>query len=118
MWNMLIRFLIIAALAAGAVWLAERPGTLTLDWLGYRIEIPIMAALVTLLGEQETSRVVYAAVEREFQRCVAIFEREADVRRIPDFDADARVFRMYSARIQRREGYARAEHDGGGDRRR
>ncbi|MEM7429589.1 MAG: heme biosynthesis HemY N-terminal domain-containing protein [Pseudomonadota bacterium] len=50
MWNMLFRFLVIAALAAGAVWLAERPGTLTLDWLGYSVQIPIMAALITLLA--------------------------------------------------------------------
>ena len=48
MWNMVIRFIIIALLAAGAVWLAERPGTLTFDWLGYTVEISIMVALVLL----------------------------------------------------------------------
>ncbi len=48
MWNMVIRFIIIALLAAGAVWLAERPGTLTFDWLGYTVEISIMVALILL----------------------------------------------------------------------
>ncbi len=49
MWNMLIRFGLIALLAAGAVWLVERPGTLTFDWLGYTTEISIMVALVGIL---------------------------------------------------------------------
>ena len=48
MWNMVIRFIIIALAAAGAVWLAERPGTLTFDWLGYTVEISIMVALILL----------------------------------------------------------------------
>lgn len=49
MWNMVIRFILIALLAAGAVWLAERPGTLTFDWLGYTVEISIMVALILIV---------------------------------------------------------------------
>lgn len=51
----LLLFLAIAAIAAGVVWLAERPGDLLLTWQGYRVEMPLVlavagvAALVTAL---------------------------------------------------------------------
>ncbi|MGR8919014.1 MAG: hypothetical protein ACU85V_05295 [Gammaproteobacteria bacterium] len=67
------------------------------------------AALAALIGEAETSRQVYGAIEREYQRVVAAFEREADTGAVAEYATDRRLFEMYSARIQRRVGYARAE---------
>lgn len=59
----------------------------------------VIASLVTLIGESETSAQVYGRVDREFQRCVDLFEKDANVDRLPDYDADRRLFRMYTDRI-------------------
>lgn len=66
MWNMVIRFAIIALLAIGAVWLAERPGTLTFDWLGYTVEISIMVALTILMISLFILFVLWGLVRRVF----------------------------------------------------
>jgi len=42
-------FLLVGLLAAGAAWLADRPGDLVLNWLGYRIEVSMMTAAALLL---------------------------------------------------------------------
>ncbi|PKU23460.1 heme biosynthesis protein HemY [Telmatospirillum siberiense] len=39
----------LALLIAGAVWLADRPGAVTVDWLGWRIETSVPVLLVALL---------------------------------------------------------------------
>jgi HemY protein len=44
-----VAFLILAGLAAaGAVWLADRPGEIAITWLGYRIDTSMMVALGAL----------------------------------------------------------------------
>ncbi len=48
MISLLIRFLLIVALAILFAWLADRPGDLTLRWLGYEIQTSLMAAAVTV----------------------------------------------------------------------
>jgi alkylation response protein AidB-like acyl-CoA dehydrogenase len=67
------------------------------------------AAISSLLAEQHTSRQVYASIEREFQRCVDLFEQQVTVDEIPDYAVDRKMFRMYSDRIQRRRAYAKRE---------
>ena len=66
MWNMVIRFVVIALVAAGAVWLAERPGTLTFDWLGYTVEISIMVALTLLVVTLFVIVLVWSLIRRVF----------------------------------------------------
>ena len=45
-----VAFLIVAGLAAaGAVWLADRPGEVAITWLGYHIDTSIMVAIVALI---------------------------------------------------------------------
>lgn len=44
MLRMLLRFVLLTAFAAAATWLAYRPGDLTLEWLGYHIEMPLAVA--------------------------------------------------------------------------
>ena len=73
--------------------------------------VTLAAALVALLDERDTSRQVYAAIDREFQRCVDDFELTAATDQIPGYAADRRLFRMYTDRIQRRQAYAQAEVD-------
>ena len=49
MISLLIRFLLIVALAILFAWLADRPGDLTLRWLGYEIQTSLMAAAITVV---------------------------------------------------------------------
>jgi len=46
MLRMLLRFVLLTAVAVAATWLAYRPGNLTLEWLGYHIELPLAVAAV------------------------------------------------------------------------
>lgn len=71
--------------------------------------ITVASGLTALISEEKTSRQVYGALDREFQRCVDYFETSADTSAIADYTADQRMFRMYTDRIQRRVGYARSE---------
>ncbi len=45
MIKLIWRFLLLAALAAGFAWLADRPGTLTVHWLGREIEMTFVAGV-------------------------------------------------------------------------
>ena len=69
----------------------------------------VIGSLVTLLGESETSPQVYGRVDREFQRCVDLFEKEINLSDLPDYAPDRRLFRMYTEKIQRRVGYAKQD---------
>lgn len=46
MIKLLWRFFLLAALAAGFAWIADRPGTLTVRWLGREIEMSFVAGVV------------------------------------------------------------------------
>lgn len=43
-------FAVLFVAALGGAWLADRPGSLVLDWQGYRLETSLMIAAVTLIG--------------------------------------------------------------------
>ncbi len=45
-------FIVFAALLLAAAWLAERPGEVSVDWLGYRIEtsVGLLAAVLIVIG--------------------------------------------------------------------
>ena len=46
MIKLLWRFLLLVLLAAGFAWLADRPGTLTIRWLGREIQMSFIAGVV------------------------------------------------------------------------
>lgn len=48
MLRVLIFFGFVLALAFGFAWLADRPGTVAIDWLGYEVELSAMIAMVGL----------------------------------------------------------------------
>ncbi len=51
MVRMLLRFVVLCAAAVAATWLAYRPGNLTLEWLGFHIELPLaLAVLAGVIG--------------------------------------------------------------------
>jgi HemY protein len=45
MIRLLIRFALVVAIAGGVAWIADRPGALTVDWLGMRIETSVALAV-------------------------------------------------------------------------
>ncbi len=49
MLRLVFWFIVMAAAVAGITWLAEHPGTMTIDWLGWRVEdVPVALALGVL----------------------------------------------------------------------
>ena len=42
-------FLLLALATAGLAWLADRPGTLTIDWIGYQVRLSVFQAVVVVL---------------------------------------------------------------------
>ena len=49
MLRMIFWFAVLVALAAMLAWFADRPGEITIDWLGYHIETSLAVALLVLL---------------------------------------------------------------------
>lgn len=50
MIRVLAYLLVVFALALGAVWIADRPGVVTIDWLGTEVQTSVVFALVTLVA--------------------------------------------------------------------
>ena len=48
MIRVLLFFVVVAALALGAVWIADRPGDIAITWLGYQIETSVMVGVAAL----------------------------------------------------------------------
>ena len=48
MIRLLIFIAVLFVAALGSAWIADRPGLVTLDWQGYRIEVGLMTAAVAL----------------------------------------------------------------------
>ncbi|MGF7158474.1 HemY protein [Rhodoligotrophos appendicifer] len=66
MWSMIFRFIVIALIAAGVAWLADRPGEINIVWLGYRIEMPMLAAVFALLAVMIIIAAVWSVLRRLF----------------------------------------------------
>lgn len=49
MAKLITYLLLLAAATAGLAWLADRPGTLTVDWLGHQSQLSVFKAVVLLL---------------------------------------------------------------------
>lgn len=49
MTRLLVRFLLLAAAAAGFAWIADRPGTIVIRWLNREIETSVVAGLAGLI---------------------------------------------------------------------
>ncbi|MGI9372817.1 MAG: heme biosynthesis protein HemY, partial [Hyphomicrobiales bacterium] len=61
---MIIRIALIALAAWGVVWLADRPGTVTIDWLGKEITLPILATLLAMVLAFVVLMMVWGLVRR------------------------------------------------------
>jgi HemY protein len=59
MWRVLLYLIQIGILAAVAVWIANRPGTILVEWFGQRIEAPVWVAVVLVLVLMTVAAFVY-----------------------------------------------------------
>jgi HemY protein len=50
MFKAFLYLLLVAAAALGLAWFADRPGSLTLQWLGYEVETSVFVAAVAIFG--------------------------------------------------------------------
>lgn len=66
MWRVIFYFFIIALIAGGAVWFAERPGALSLTWLGYEIETSLLFAAIVFAAIIVALRVVWSIIAAVF----------------------------------------------------
>lgn len=48
MIRLLFYILVVFALTFGVAWVADRPGAVTIDWLGWQVDVPILTALLAL----------------------------------------------------------------------
>ncbi|WP_156640154.1 heme biosynthesis protein HemY [Bosea sp. PAMC 26642] len=66
MVRVLIYLVIMAALAAGAVWLADRPGEVAVLWQGYRIETSVAIAAIGVVLLAMLAMLAWAAIRFVF----------------------------------------------------
>jgi HemY protein len=64
MVRIILWFVVLAVVAAGVAWLADRPGELVVNWLGYRIETSLAVALLALVAILAVLWLVFALLRR------------------------------------------------------
>jgi HemY protein len=74
MIRILVYFAVVFAVAVGAAWLADRPGTVSVDWQGWRLDTSVMVAMVALLALLAAVLVVWAVLRGVF-RAPSLFRR-------------------------------------------
>lgn len=90
MVRVLVYLLVIAALAAGAVWLADRPGEVSILWQGYRIETSVAIAAIGVVVLAFLALVAWAIVRFVFGLPSAFGYASRARRRARGFEAISR----------------------------
>jgi HemY protein len=75
MMRLVIYLLLVAAAAAGLGWLADRPGTLHIEWQGYDIETTVFRAIVILAMATAAAIFVWSVLRTIWNSPAAIGER-------------------------------------------
>lgn len=90
MVRVLVYLLVIAALAAGAVWLADRPGEVSILWQGYRIETSVVIAAIGVVVLAFLALVAWAVMRFVFGLPTAFGFASRARRRARGFEAISR----------------------------
>jgi HemY protein len=90
MIRILLFTLAVVAAAAGLAWLADRPGTITVQWLGYQIEASAFVGVVALGLLVVLLIAVWALLRYLFTRPAAIAAHVRERRRQQGYDALSR----------------------------
>src|SRR5258708_19704436 len=87
MIRVLVYLVIVAVLAFGAVWFAERPGDVAITWQGRRIDTSVMV-LAAAVAAVAVATVMLWSILRAILRAPDLFSRYLPVRRAdPGFPA-------------------------------
>ena len=80
MIRVLVYLVIVAALAFGAVWLADRPGDVAITWQGRRIDTSVMVLLVAVAAVAVLTTMLWSVI-RAVLRSPGLIARYIDTRR-------------------------------------
>jgi len=90
MIRILIFVLIIVAAALGLAWLADRPGTVTIEWLGYQIQTSAFVATLVIIALVAAVILVFALLRYVWTRPAAVTAYVRERRRQQGFEALSR----------------------------
>ena len=90
MTRVLIFTLCVLAAAAGLAWLADRPGTVMIQWLGYQVETSAFVAAVAVVVVVGLLILLWALLRYLFTRPAAIAAHARERRRRQGYDALSR----------------------------
>jgi HemY protein len=90
MTRILIFILCVVAAAAGLAWLADRPGTVTVQWLGYQVETTALVATIAVVVAVALLILLWALFRYLLTRPAAIAAHVRERRRQQGFDALSR----------------------------
>ncbi|HSD92052.1 MAG TPA: heme biosynthesis HemY N-terminal domain-containing protein [Methyloceanibacter sp.] len=77
----------VVAAAIGLAWLADRPGTVTVEWLGYQVETSAFVATVTVIAVAVLLMLVWALLRYLWTRPAAVSAYMRERRRQQGFEA-------------------------------
>jgi HemY protein len=80
MIRVLVYLAIVAAIAVGAVWLADRPGEVAITWQGRRVDTSVMVLIVTVAAVAVATTLLWSIV-RFIMRSPMLFARARQSRR-------------------------------------
>jgi HemY protein len=90
MIRVLIFILCVVAAALGLAWLADRPGTITVEWLGYQIETSAIVGALAIVGIVVLLMVLWGLLRYLFTRPAAIATYVRERRKRQGYDALSR----------------------------
>jgi HemY protein len=77
----------VVAAAIGLAWLADRPGTVTVEWLGYQVETSAFVATVTVIAVAVLLMLIWALLRYLWTRPAAVSAYMRERRRQQGFEA-------------------------------
>jgi HemY protein len=90
MIRILFFVLIIVAAALGLAWLADRPGTVTVEWLGYQVATSAFVATLAILAVVTALILAFAVLRYVWTRPAAVAAHMRERRRKQGFEALSR----------------------------
>jgi HemY protein len=90
MIRVLIFILCVVAAALGLAWLADRPGAITVEWLGYQIETSAMVGALAIVGIVVVLIVLWGVLRYLFTRPAAIAAYARERQKRQGYDALSR----------------------------
>ena len=78
MVRLLWRFALLVLAALGVVWLADRPGSVDIHWLGRDIHLTVLTGLMFLLGLFVVTMFIYGLMRRIWRAPAVYGERRRD----------------------------------------